>query len=54
MHARQEVPEALIRLAAAQSGVVSREQVLSFGLSAAAVDRLVRQNIWSVWPEGST
>jgi hypothetical protein len=47
MHARQEVPEALLRLAAAQSGVVSREQVLSFGLSSAAVDRLVRQNIWS-------
>ena len=46
MHPRQEVPEALIRLATAQSGVVSREQVLSFGLSESAVDRLVSQYIW--------
>ena len=46
MHARQEVPEALIRLAASQGGVVSREQASSFGLGSSAVDRLIRQHIW--------
>ena len=46
MHPRQEVPEALVRLAAAQSGVVSREQALSFGLGDSAIDRLLSQHIW--------
>ena len=46
MRARQPVPEGLIRLAALQSGVVSREQVLGTGFGVAGVNRLVRSGAW--------
>lgn len=46
MYARQPIPEALVRLARLQDGVISREQALGNGLSSSAVDRLVRDGFW--------
>ena len=46
MFARQPVPEGLIRLAAEQSGVVDREQVLGHGFSEAGNRRLLNQQVW--------
>ena len=46
MHHRIAVPDGLIRLSRVQSGVVSREQVLGFGLTDRVIRRLVRQGYW--------
>ena len=46
MHSRHEVPPGLSRLAREQAGVVSREQVLAFGLSRNVLDRLLRADSW--------
>ena len=46
MHSRHEVPPGLSRLAREQAGVVSREQVLTFGLSRNVLDRLLRADSW--------
>ena len=47
VHSRHEVPPALLRLAREQAGVVSREQVLAFGISRNVLDRLLRADSWS-------
>lgn len=46
MHARQPVPEPLLRLAALQEGVISREQALGHGLGRHAVTRLLNDGSW--------
>ncbi|MET3804329.1 very-short-patch-repair endonuclease [Nakamurella sp. UYEF19] len=46
MYTRKPVPPGLIRLAGAQAGVVSRPQVIGFGLPDNVVDRLIVQGIW--------
>ena len=46
MYARQPVPDALLRLAQLQDGVISREQAIGLGLSPSAVTRLVRDGFW--------
>ena len=46
MHPRQRPPEALIRLAAAQSGVASREHALGLGLTRPVIQRLVDEQRW--------
>jgi very-short-patch-repair endonuclease len=46
VRARQPIPEALVRLARLQSGVVSREQALGTGFGSAGLNRLVRSGIW--------
>ncbi len=43
---RTRLPEPLLQLAAAQAGVLSREQVLAFGITDRVVDRLVTQGTW--------
>lgn len=47
VYTRQPIPEALLRLARLQAGVVSREQATGLGLSPAAVTRLVREGFWT-------
>ncbi len=46
MHARREVPDALIRLARLQAGVVTREQAMGHGLSRHVLRRLVDGGTW--------
>jgi hypothetical protein len=46
MHARCEVPTALIQLADLQAGLVTREQVLGHGLSRHVIRRLVDGGMW--------
>ena len=46
VHSRQDPPPGLQRLAALQSGVLTREQVLGHGLSQNVVNRLVRSGSW--------
>lgn len=46
MHRRRDVPEALFRLAALQSNVVTREQALGLGLSRESLSRLVNSGHW--------
>ncbi|MBA8796042.1 very-short-patch-repair endonuclease [Friedmanniella endophytica] len=46
MHPRQPVPSALLRLAALQDRVVTREQALGCGLGRHAIVRLVRDGLW--------
>lgn len=46
MHRRQPIPEALLRLADLQTGVVSREQALGTGFCRAGVERMVRDGYW--------
>lgn len=46
MYPRKEVPPGLVRLAAAQAGVVARPQTIGFGVPDNVVDRLIRQGIW--------
>lgn len=46
MHARLDVPDPLLRLAAQQAGVVTTEQALGCGLSEAVLVRLCREQRW--------
>jgi hypothetical protein len=46
VRAHQEFPAALTELAKAQAGVVSREQVRLFGVTDAAVERMLREGWW--------
>ncbi|MFL6065796.1 MAG: hypothetical protein ACJ72G_14110 [Friedmanniella sp.] len=46
MHARQPVPDPLLRLALCQDGVVTLEQAVGHGLTPAVVKRLCRQQQW--------
>jgi Transcriptional regulator, AbiEi antitoxin len=46
MHPRRDVPEVLLRLAALQSNMVTREQVLGLGLSRESLSRLVKSGQW--------
>jgi hypothetical protein len=46
MHRRREVSSALLRLAALQSNVVTREQAIGLGLSRESLSRLVRTGQW--------
>ena len=46
MHARQPVPRALAALANAQSGVLSREQVIDHDLSRTAIGRMLSSGAW--------
>jgi hypothetical protein len=46
MRARHELPLALIQLAEAQVGVVSREQIHLVGVSDAVTERLLREGRW--------
>jgi very-short-patch-repair endonuclease len=47
MHARQPVPEALLRLAGLQDGIITREQALGTGFSRAGIDRMVDSGAWT-------
>ena len=59
MHARQPVPESLLRLAACQEGVLTLEQVVGHGLTPAVVRRLCTEQwrrlargvVWTGWGE---
>ena len=46
MHQRREVSDALLRLAALQSSLVTREQALGLGLSRESLSRLVNTGRW--------
>lgn len=46
MHRRREVPETLLRLAALQSSMVTREQAFSLGMSRESLSRLVKSGQW--------
>jgi hypothetical protein len=46
MHRRRESSQALLRLAALQSSLVTREQALGFGLSQESLSRLVNSGQW--------
>ena len=52
MYARTQVPSGLIRLAAAQSGVVSRSQAHSAGVPDNVLDRLIQQGMWGRFEQG--
>src|SRR5215217_182807 len=52
MYQRREVPSGLMRLANAQSGVLSREQVLSFDLSRHVIARLLNTDRWRLIDRG--
>ena len=52
MYQRLEVPSGLMRLANAQSGVLSREQVLSFDLSRHVIARLLNTDRWRLIDRG--
>ena len=47
MRARQPVPEALLRLAHLQEGVLTREQALGTGFSRAGIERMVTSGAWT-------
>ena len=46
MKPRQNVPDALLQLAALQGGIVSREQILGHGLSRHVLRRLLDTGTW--------
>lgn len=46
MHARLPIPLGLLRLAELQSGVLSRSQIVGFGLSPTVIARLVADQHW--------
>ena len=52
VHQRREVPPGLVRLANAQSGVLSREQVLSFDMSRHVIARLLNNDRWRMIDRG--
>ncbi|MET3806237.1 very-short-patch-repair endonuclease [Nakamurella sp. UYEF19] len=52
MRTRQNPPDALLRLAAAQAGVVSRSQALATGLTTKAVYRLLKDGSWGPLERG--
>jgi hypothetical protein len=47
VHARQPVPEALLRLARLQDGVVTREQALGTGFNRAGIERMLGSGAWT-------
>ena len=52
MYRRQEVPQPLLRLVVAQSGVLTRAQALGLGLSDTVVKRLLAQQVWGTLEPG--
>ena len=52
MRARQSVPDAVVRLAAQQSGVLSREQAFGLGLQRKALLRLLADGQWGTVEPG--
>ena len=52
MYQRREIPPGLIRLANAQSGVLSREQILSFDMSRHVIARLLNDDRWRMIDRG--
>lgn len=52
VHERREIPSVLIRLADAQAGVLSREQVLGCGVSRHVLQRLRAADRWRLLDRG--
>ncbi len=47
MHPRQPIPDALVRLALHQAGIITREQALGIGLSRHVIARLIGSAAWT-------
>ena len=54
MHRRRPVPDALLRIAEQQDGVVTREQALGSGLTAPILYRLLHQGGWQPVARGGS